>query len=314
MNENSETQQQQQHLHATTVTAIAEQKLGRSRVETLLPCRVLAARMAELDDWGSACAPAASSSEPASGVGSEGGANKRRKKDSALASAPKDCMIVLCDKPVIGNQTVCDGHRRRKDNMRNQAKKGGYLRTKAFDHIMNDPHSASEAMREDELTWPDGKRWGKQPALNWQALEQTYARKVSNTSREKFVPWEENQYIIDCTTRMGWTDDDAKTEWEKFSSDPSIERDHFGLKACLRLWLPQSMKLKDDTTSRELAMKEQGKREKLTDVDRAQQLGMVRAASLTSRDKWLDDPRQGQMGTPQKRPGGEEHLLQRCLL
>eukprot|EP00969_Alexandrium_andersonii_P285657 12629416-Alexandrium_andersonii.AAC.1 len=102
-------------------------------------------------------------------------------------------------------------------------------------------------MRENEALWPNSTRWGKKSALDWLQLERRYGKRMSVTNRELAEPFEYGQYMIDSTGRMGWSKQDAEAQWNMMEIDTNIERGNFGLNDCLRLWVPKSMKLRDNT-------------------------------------------------------------------
>ena len=140
---------------------------------------------------------------------------------------------MYCTCPSIGNQSVCDRHRRRKDNMRTQAKKGGATRLKAFDDSFKDPELATEAMRENEATWPDGSKWGKQLAVDWAQFERRWGKTVSSTDRTKTRPWELEEFITHCIEKMRWSRVDAEQQWEGHKNNPAVFQDELGNKGCL---------------------------------------------------------------------------------
>jgi hypothetical protein len=129
----------------------------------------------------------------------------------------------------------------------------------ALAEMLIHPLTPSEVFNEHNANCPDDKKYARVAFIDWLELKRRRGRRLSSTSRMMGVPMEEGEFVIYCTVQKGWTEQDAKSEWEVMKANPEIDRDNDRLRNTLQLYVPRKRQLEDDTTFSEAAVEEGSK-------------------------------------------------------
>ena len=165
-------------------------------------------------------------------------ATTARPKRKAGGKKPemKTCFVNGCSLACQKSKRWCEDHNKKYDNMYYQAKRDGEIST--LEAAVKDSVSAQKAMELFEEDNPSDGKWRRKVLIQWTKWKRIFVYSVIQRNRDGCKPFEYGQWLIHCSSVMGWSKDAAKDEWEKHEKDASLKRDKKGLNGCDRIWIP----------------------------------------------------------------------------
>jgi hypothetical protein len=198
-----------------------------------------------------------------------------RGSSSSAGRATSTCMMPRCDITKKTGSRFCLSHSRHYDNRRydyeHNKTSGSVAKRKAWVDKCKDTSVAIQEIEDQQSKHAGISKWkqdGKQTQNH--AWAEDRGTRASNKSGQLCKPFEKQQFLIQKTSKYGWSDSRALARWNEHIND-NYKQDHLGDDGQLRLWLPKEYEDKGKEKYEDLAA--QSRSENLKDATNEDCLG-----------------------------------------
>ena len=166
-------------------------------------------------------------------------------KPGLVPKQGKECYCFQCETAVIGKQKWCAHHKRIDDVLQAQCKvkndKGKLEwdpeKKRLYDSKLATPAKAKETMDKFESMSIANTKWARKPLVPFGEWKDEESLERNKKAIQEEEPMEETEFMLWAEHTKGWSKEDREELWSEYKNNPNTQRDHLGLRGCLRLYI-----------------------------------------------------------------------------